>query len=448
MTSIQQKRKQWAVSGVNEHPLRERLTNEIHARPSIALQAPLKVSHLALLSGEGAGDQERQHVAELCQRFGMAEPSPGSNYWDVDLGPFRLNWERHTEFSTYTFFRHGAFKDPFRASVIDHVPHDWLQQLTGEILVAIHLAMDEDSASERSSKELIAFFASDNIAASVMAGGAATAWSDFRLHGDGFTRFYVRDKALSQRQTGRLVQRLLEIETYRMMALLALPVARETGAKVSLRESAMTELTEQLARSDELQNDQSLLSQLSQLAADVERLAAASSYRFSAARAYYALVQRRIAELREQRLAGHAPIQDFMERRLAPAMRTCESVSERLSKLSDRISRAANLLRTRVDVALEQQNRDLLDSMNRRAQLQLRLQETVEGLSVVVLSYYLVSLIAYALKALKAGGLSINPDLLTGVAVPLVFGLIWLGLSKVRRILLREHKPGSESAQL
>ena len=439
MTLSEHERKQWAVPGVSDHPLRDRLTNEIHARPSLAVKAPLKVTHLALLSGEGAGESERRHLAELCQRFGAVEPPPDANYWHVDLGPFRLNWERHTEFSTYTFLRQGVFQDPFREPVIEQVPRDWLRQLTGQILVAIHLAMEANDAPRRNSEELSALFASDNIAASTMAGGAAVAWSDFRLQGDGYTRFYVRDQQLGPRQAGRLVQRLLEIETYRMMALLALPVAREVGIEVSQAENALMRLTEQMADSDKLQNEHVLLEQLTSLASGVERLAASSSYRFSAARAYYLLVQRRITELREQRLQGHAPIQEFMERRLAPAMRTCESVNERMTQLSDRISRAANLLRTRVDVALEQQNRDLLESMDHRAKLQLRLQETVEGLSVVVLSYYLVGLIGYCLKALKASGVALNPELLTGVSVPVVCAVIWFGLNKVRRILLREH---------
>lgn len=436
---VEPRPKQWAVPGIVEHPLRERLTNEIHARPSIALQAPITVSHLAVLSGEGAGQKECEHVASLCRRFGVAEPAAGSDYWYVDLGSFRLQWERRTEFSTYTFYRQGGvIQEPFRESVISRVPQDWLQQLNGEILVAIHLVMDSADSLEHSYAAIKDFFASDNIAASEVAGGAAVAFSDFRLQGDGFTRFYVRDRQLGQRQTGRLVQRLLEIETYRMMALLAFPVARKAGIELSHCEQTLTDLTDQLANSKALPNDEQVLSQISELAAKVEQLGANSNYRFSAARAYYALVQRRITELREQRMTGHAPIQEFMERRLAPAMRTCESTHERLENLSQRISRAANLLRTRVDVALEQQNRDLLGSMNQRVKLQLRLQETVEGLSVVVLSYYLTSLLNYVFKAMQASGLDINTNLLTGLAVPFVLILIWLVMKITKRILFHD----------
>ncbi len=430
--------KQWAVPGVAEHALREQLTNEIHARPAVVLRAPCKVSHLALLSGEAADQPERHHVTELCRRFGAAGPPADSNYWYVDLGPFRLNWERHTEFSTYTFIRPERFAEPFRDCVIERVPRDWLAGLTGEILVAIHLALEPAETPERSAEELAGLFASDNIAGSVLSGGVAQGWSDFRLHGDGFSRILLRDQGLSGRQAGRLVQRLLEIETYRMMALLAFPLARRIGVQVSEAEAKLGTLTAQLAASDGGADDHALLDQLTELAAGIERLAAAGNYRFSAARAYYALVQRRISELREARLAARAPIQEFMDRRLAPAIRTCESVSERLAVLSERVSRAANLLRTRVDVELERQNRDLLTSMNRRAQLQLRLQETVEGLSVAVISYYVVGLLGHAFKSLAAWGVPLEPERLTGLALPVVVLGVWFGIGRIRRRVARE----------
>ena len=94
-------------------------------------------------------------------------------------------------------------------------------------------------------------------------------------------------------------------------------------------------------------------------------------------------MERRIAELREGRVEGMPTLREFVERRLLPAMKTCETVARMQEGLSARISRASELLRTRVDIELERQNQELLAQMNRRAKLQLRLQETVEGLSVV-----------------------------------------------------------------
>ena len=110
--------------------------------------------------------------------------------------------------------------------------------------------------------------------------------------------------------------------------------------------------------------------------------------------------------IREHGVEGWPTFQDFLARRMAPAMRTCAMLEERQAKLSEKLSRAANLLRTRVDVEIERQNRDLLSAMNDRARMQLRLQETVEGLSVAAISYYVVGLAAYVFKGAKDAGLA------------------------------------------
>lgn len=419
------------VCGVPEHSLREALTNEIHARPPTPLRVPAQVSHLALLTGEAASDESRRHVAELCRRYNREEPPPGANRWVVEFDHLRLNWERHTEFSTYTFFRQGPFAEPFQEPVIDGVPCDWLEGLTGEVLVAIHVALEFRDAPERTTEDLVGCFTSDYLVGSRMSGDRAVVWSDFRLDEKGFTRFLIRDLSLNEFKAGRLVQRLLEIETYRMMALLAFPLAREYGVELTRADRTLAELTARLADGDSPENENELLDRLSRLATELERIAAATNYRFGAARAYYALVQRRIKEVREKRIEGRPTVKEFMERRLAPAMHTCESVQDRLEILSKGVSRATDLLRTRLDVGLKQQNRNLLASMDRRARLQLRLQQTVEGLSVIVLSYYSVSLVGYALKALKSSGLPINADLLTGLSIPLVVAAVWLGIRRL-----------------
>jgi uncharacterized membrane-anchored protein len=424
-----------------EHPRREILTNEIHARPPVPVRIPARISHLALLSGQKGEGLDRRHVAELCRRLSRPEPPDGANCWIMDCEDFRLSWERHVEFCTYTFFCQKPFTEPFQDFVTSEVPADWLQNMPGELMVAINMALEDRYARPQRPEELTRLFVSANIAGSIVSGGRAIVWSDFRMHGDGFSRFLIRDTNLDEGQAGRLVQRLLEIETYRVMALLAFPLTWEYSAHVSQADQALADLTQAMTQMVGQEDEHRLLDELSRLSAEIERIRAGTNYRFTAARAYYALVQRRIEELREERNEGRPTIKEFMDRRLAPAMRTCESLSDRLEDLSERVSRAADLLRTRVDVALEKQNRDLLASMDRRADLQLRLQETVEGLSVVVLSYYAVGLVGYALKSLKAAGVSINVDLLTGLAIPLVVGGVWLGIERFRRALSKEHGP-------
>lgn len=248
----------------------------------------------------------------------------------------------------------------------------------------------------------------------------------------------VEDRSLAPRRAGRLVQRLLEIETYRLMALLAFPLARQIGPEMARLEQALESLTSRMIESRRLDDDQMLLQSLSELAARVEQLMAQSSFRLSAAQAYDQLIEQRIERLREQRIHDLQTMGNFLERRLAPAMRTCASVAQRLEALARRVSRTANLLRTRVDVALEAQNRDLLSAMNQRTQLQLRLQETVEGLSVVVLSYYVIGLLAYVAKGTNATGfLTLPVDLGLGLAVPVVVGSIWVAMRILRRRQVR-----------
>ena len=242
-----------------------------------------------------------------------------------------------------------------------------------------------------------------------------------------------------------LIQRLTEVETYRMMAMLAFPVARETRPLVAAAEERLSRMVTGLADGGGgVEEERSLLRLLSRLAAEAEELTARTSYRFGASRAYYALVRKRVEELREERIVGLQPSGEFLYRRLIPAMDTCESVAARQGDLARRIAQASDLLRTRVDVALEEQNRDLLESMDRRAQLQLRLQETVEGLSVVAISYYLVGLVVYLAKGLKAAGLPVDPAIAAGVAIPVVLGLVWLGVRRLRRAVTGGHEKGKK----
>jgi uncharacterized membrane-anchored protein len=418
---------------LNEHGLRRALAGEVHARPYEQLTAPVRASHLAILHEGLEGDAERAFLAELLSSHGAEPPGEGANHFSRDLGGLRLRWERHGEFSTYTFLRFDAFDQPFRASAMDLVSAEWLGRLPGTVMVAAHIAVEN---AERAADELSALFDGNPLVGAGVLGGAGEAWTDFRLHADGFSRVLLRDRHLTRGQTGRLLQRLLEIETYRMMALLAFPAARQANAEVGRMDKGLADIVTELADPGIASNDRDLLERLTGLAAEAERLDAATSFRLAAARAYYAILNQRTAELREERVPGIQTIEEFMDRRLAPAMKTCESAAERQQLLARRAARTGDLLRTRVDIALEEKNRDLLKSMNRRAKLQLRLQETVEGLSVVAISYYLLGLVFYAAKGLKAAGLPVDPDVAAMVAIPVIIGAVILGLRRLRRALV------------
>lgn len=426
-----------------EYALRRRLSHEVHARPFAELAAPERASHLALLTGEDEAD-DREHLAALCRRHHLDPPPAEANHALLDLGPCRLKWERHTEFCTYTFFHAGALPDgdPFAAPALSFVPPDWLAATPGELLAAVNLVLEPREAAHRALDTVPEVLSSRNFAAAQVSGGAAVAFMDFALDDTGFARCFVRDRWLRPRQAGRLVQRLLEIETYRMLALLAFPVAREHGAVLTRLGRELTGITQTMTEIGALEDERRLLEEITTLSAQTERIAAGTQYRFSAARAYHDLVQRRIAELREERLEGYQTFTEFVDRRLSPAMATCEAVRERLDTLSRRVTRAGQLLRTRVDIEVEGQNRDLLHSMDRRARLQLRLQQTVEGLSVAAITYYAVGLVGYAAKGLKEAGAPLPVDVVTAAAIPVVAGSVWYVVRRVRRMI--EGRTGAE----
>ena len=420
--------------GIANHPLRSQLSNEVHARPYEQITAPVQVSHLAVLSDEALLPEECKMVGALCERFGVAPPSASARHYSIDMGMFRLKWERHSEFSAYTFFHSAAFEKPFQETAISRVPGEWLAQLPGQILTATHMALAPSDYPRQTIEQLAALFASNNVTGSVVSGGAARVWTDFHIHADGFSRFLIQDSSLRSRQAGRLIQRLYEIEQYRVLALLAFPLAQQYGQVLSRLDQALSTLTGEIVEIDNLQDEQSALDELTRLAAEVEQISSKTSYRFSAAAAYYDIIHQRLIDLREERIQGVQTLHEFMQRRLAPAMHTCRSVDQRIQTLAQRVTRASNLLRTRVDVSMEGQTKDLLRSMDRRASMQLRMQETVEGLSVVVLSYYLLGIVGYGLKAAKSAGIAVNVELGIGIAIPVVVTAVFFGVRRLKRL--------------
>ena len=417
------------------HPQRRELNDEVHARPAGALRAPARISYLALLAPPSHRDEEWRLVRELAARHGAIAPSARATHFAADLGAFTLRFERHGEFARYTFVAPVAGPEPFEPPALEAVPPDFVRALPGRVIVAAHGALIADAPDTADYDAVAArWFEGNALIGSGVGDDAAIALTDFRIRSDGFSRFLVLDRRTSPRQAGRIVQRVLEIDTYRMMALLALPVARDLSPFFTDCDRELSQVTAVLDSAGH-EDEAALLDRLTWLEAQIQTRTADSEYRFSAAAAYYEIVQRRIAELRERRLPGLQTFGEFTERRLAPAMNTCRTAASRQEALSRRVGRANQLLATHVSITRERQNQALLESMDRRSKAQLRLQQTVEGLSVAAITYYVVGLIGHAVGGLDALGYRVPLELVLGLSIPIVAGLAAVGIRRIRRAI-------------
>lgn len=427
-------------------PQRVMLHNEVHARLSQRIQLPALIVYVVVINEGVTREQECQHLRRLPGQQVLMLEQLQNNFLRLRLQGYTLRWERHTEFTRYSLVQHlpeaaqlGA-TDPELLSYLS-LPRDWLAEIPGRTFAAVKVAMMHgnlhrlDELLVQASK----WFGGNPLVASLIGRQEhSLAVTDFMLRPSGFERMLIMMSAdASETRAGRVSQRLLEIETYRLMALRSLPMAKRLMPELTSAERQLAEITAQLE--NKVASDQDLLDILTLLAARIERATVEHGYRFAATQAYNKLVLQRIADLHEKAIPGTQTIGEFMQRRLSPAIATVEATAQRLSYLSARVSRASALLRTRVDIVAEAQNQQLLEKLTRGQELQLRLQSTVEGLSIAAISYYVISLLFYVTKAGKAAGLPIHPELVTGALIPVVLWIVWRTIRRIHDKFFKMH---------
>jgi uncharacterized membrane-anchored protein len=420
----------------DDHPLRYALTNELHARPFPSLAAPGHAVYLAIKEPSQAVKRDRArdraHLIALLDRFGAQHPTPDATHYYGDLGKFHLKWEQHTEFVTYTAFVENGLARPFDPAAWEVFPEDWLAEIPGARITSAHLIYMPAPEDEAEIEPLIHdWFVPESLAVSRVLDDTAVIAGDFRIDSSGHLRFAIFARPdTGHRRLGRIVQRICEIETYKTMSMLGLPRAREISATLGQIDERLSHLVSDMT--GDLSQPDETLSQLLAIASQLEKLQTESAFRFGATGAYDAIVTQRVHVLREERFRGRQTFAEFMMRRFDPAMRTVKSTETRLEAMTTRAIRAGDLLRTRVDVERSAQNQELLASMDRRSDLALRLQKTVEGLSVVAISYYAVNLVIYLAGPL-AEPLGISKTLLTALVVLPTIAAVWMIVRAIRR---------------
>ncbi|MBV9066862.1 MAG: DUF3422 domain-containing protein [Methylobacteriaceae bacterium] len=409
------------------HPLRAQVLAELHARPFTPIATPSRVLRFGFTADASTAKEATQALIALCQARGLQPPPPDARHFTGDLGEGRLRFERHNEFVTYTWeFPTGseAFQPP--ADVLGRAMA--LVPQPGPLIVAIDMhIVRADSVPDFNSA-----FAGANVVASDVEDDRALIATDFLPDADGFVRILILDKQLTPISAGALAQRLLEIETYRTLALLGLPEAQRCLPIIERIDGQLPALMRDVQDGRGFETNRALLDRLTALAAEVEAQAAETSFRFGATRAYDELVTLRIEAIKENHLPHHSTLASFLSRRMAPAVRTCATVEKRLGDLSAKIARLAELLRTRVDIELESQNALQLRQMGERVRLQLRLQQTVEGLSIAAITYYVASLFHLIFDGLHARGWPVEPVIATALMLPFIIAAVGFTVWRIR----------------
>lgn len=423
------------MSPIEDHPLRYPIANELHARPFPSVRAPSRAAYLALKPSSNAAGRDREadraHLIILLDRFGAQHPQPDATHYSGQIGKYTLKWESHTEFVTYTVFGEGNAERPFDAVTFAVFPQDWLDAAPGVRVTSALIRVEVVTGDAGILEKVADWFVPESVAISRVLDDALVVAGDFRIDVAGHMRFAVFARPeTGSRRIGRVVQRLCEVETYKAMSMLGLAMTRKLSPKMGEIDHRLTtllsDMTGTVSKPDEILQDLLVAS------ADLENAIAQTSFRFGATGAYETIVNQRIAILREDRFQGRQTFGEFMMRRYDPAMRTVNSAHTRLTAMSNRAQRASDLLRTRVDVERSAQNQDLLTSMDKRADLQLRLQKTVEGLSVVAISYYAVNLALYVLGPLEEM-YDVPKVVMSAVATPVVLLGVWLMVKRIHK---------------
>ena len=419
------------------HPLRDALYNELHIRPFHNLGTPQQVTHMAALAQLPELAKSFDLICDLCRRYGVNTPQAGAVAYHQDFGKFVIHWERHVEFYTLTIMQPAPVSaEPFGHTAIDLLPVDWVKSLPGQMVSAFHIIVD-DQQLDYETNSLCRYFEGHQVIISETKKGKAQLYTAFKLHGDGYGRFIIRNSALNESQMGQLSRRLMELETYRLLALLSLPIAKRIAPHLVEMDQQLAEILTVVTNLDSSRAERDLLEKLTGIEAQLEKHRAETNRRFSATRAYHDLVKDRLTGMAEGAVNGQLSMGEFLSRRLDPALRTCESLQKWMEDLSKRIERASDLLRTRVNLNVQDQNRSLLSAMNRRSQLQFRLQKTVEGLSIAAISYYMVGLISYLLSGLPLDQWGLNKQVLLAGSIPLVLLTVGFITHRIKHRLLK-----------
>ena len=425
--------------------LRRILSDELHARAFHDFDGAGRfIRFVFLINDDAAGFLA--YVNAFLETERSPSIAPESKFARVEFDDYAFRFERHTEFLSISFIqkgrmiRSGLLLEAFDPEAVG-LPLDWARAAPATLFQAIWLEVGAKPPRTLNDARMLAMLDSRAVAANQFSDGAGQLHFAFDIDAAGFSRVALFNSDIPPSRMGRAVQRVVELETYRLLALLGFAAVRDNGGRLGEIEDIVGKLTNELAEQIKLPDGkvETLLSTLTAQAADLEEIYSKTSYRMAATKAYESIMADRIAGLRLTRLIGFQGVRGFLNRRMTPALDSCHAFSERLAQLSARITRAGDLLQTQTEMIIQRQNRDLLTSMNSRTKAQLHLQQTVERLSIAAVTYYGVGLVGYLAKPLPLDRWGIDLIAVKAAFVPVIAFIVWLAIRAVKVRLASEE---------
>jgi uncharacterized membrane-anchored protein len=403
-----------------QHPDRALIDAETHARPVTPLSTSLRIRRAAFMA-----DPARRHFdelrAEIAQRF-CAKTAADARQLTFAAGGYQVTAEFHNEFATLTW---TAALDNWIAW-----PEEIGLDLFAEMPLIAATRIDLVS-SDAISPEALAGFNPDSLSYSEIFGGTAQAATDFVIGEDGFTRFEVAASRCGDLRRGVIVRRLLEIETYRNLALLGLPLARALTPHIHSHEQQLAALMRELGHGTSMADNRAALDALHHLSMEVGRTVEDTNFRFAASHAYSSVLRARLERLGEVPIGELTTFERYLENRIEPAIATLTAIEKRLAALTAKLERSTELLNARISLSIETQNQTVLDTIADTARSQYRLQHTVERLSTIAIAYYALALLGYVVEGLHEA-LPLDKNIILAIAAPIILLLVWFGLRSQR----------------
>lgn len=409
----EERNQKFSYSGWKYHPDREAIIAEPHARPALGVTPTDTILYVGFTCDNAV-------LFKFFEKFGDSASLREKRHDVFEHKSALLKIEQHTEFVSLTILlRQDQAESEILTILNDVLPKEGITLVVQTRIVmckSIALLVKRMSGGQR------------------MFGGTMRGKLEVRssLLPDekGTIVYLVHSSAGSSDEIGRRIQRLIEMETYRTMALLGLTLARRAGTEISQAEIRLKNMVLEMNAVQE--NDENrLFDLLSTLSQDCNTLQTDTRFRFSASKAYYAITQQRLSSLEEEKFGDLQTITGFVLSRLDPSMATIDSAAARLSTLIGDLGRALSLLRTRIDLDMAKDNQLLLKSMDERHHQQVLIAQTVEGLSAVAITYYSIGLLGYVIKSFDLY-LPVSPTTATAIAVPVVLVGVWMFLRKMR----------------